>query len=176
MRPEDTHNENLSIRILLWFCASRRCQVSDALSRPPKDGTDAKAELPVPMNASDKTMDDTSTSIFALKAHKTTFTHSATNADITDTTEPTLPEFFISRSADELSQDLTRQLGQAETEFTVYKNGVLEGRAPIAGALQMLLLQSLTQRFLNMSNHHPSFRSPWKTLSVRHQEKRILSE
>lgn len=89
-------------------------------------------------------MDDTNTTIFALKAHISTSMHSVSHSNGTHAKPPTLAEFITAQSADEFFQNVAKELCRARTEFKVNKEEVLVGRAPIDEAQQNIILHIIT--------------------------------
>lgn len=69
--------------------------------------------------------------------------------------QPTLAEFLAAWSADELCKTAMRHLGQATTEFTSNKEGVLFRGNPIGGAVWKLVAEPLRQCLFNLTLYHP---------------------
>lgn len=154
----------LSIWIWLRCCASRWCQALDIRhpSRLPTEFTynlPLKDELPVLVIVRGENIDDTTTTIIALKAHESTPAQSVTNSDVKDARPPASVKLITAQSADEFLHDTTRQFCHAGKEITFNKDGVPVRCVPIVGALQKPVPQSLWPCILYLS-HHPPLSGP----------------
>lgn len=92
---------------------------------------------------------------FALEAHPSTLTQFVTDADGTDATPRTLPEFITAQLTDEFCQNAARQFGQNGTEITRKKEGLNFRCVLFDEDLQKAVPQSLRQRLPNLSQHLP---------------------
>lgn len=99
-------------------------------------------------------IDYTAITIFTLEAHPSTTAHSATSADETDTTQPTLAEFESSQCVYEFCKTADKQLIQAEVELTPNKELLVQCML-IGVALQKFVPQLPIQRLVNLSYYSP---------------------
>lgn len=106
-----------------------------------------------------------------LEANTCTTAQSVADADDTYTTPPTLAEFNTAQCAEEFCKNAVRQLGQAETEFTLNKARQTRiNRWSFTKALAAVI----TTTPFHLFTSPPSFQSPWTLSYEWHHAKWLL--